>query len=273
MRTTILLANHCFRARLKANRMKVLWPLLILFIIGAAWGLSDSNASLPGGIQVDSAYAVLYVSSAFILLSATLGAVFISFDGISRDRISGVLEIKLSQPISRNSLGGSLILGHWAAIALPTCLLSIIAIVIIGERMGDYPSIGEVALYIGATMLVLLWYTLIQLIASSWADDMGSSIALGMGSWMLFTLLWLLLTTVVAGLLGIAVDQTSDPEWLQTQALMDLLSPNGLYHLLLEIPLNEIDRGVDTLVVVFFAILWTALPTWLLVRRLQDLTP
>jgi Na+/H+-dicarboxylate symporter len=102
---------------------------------------------------------------------------------------------------------------------------------------------------------------------------MGSSIALGMGSWMLFTLLWLLLTTVVAGLLGVAVDQTSNPEWLQIQALMDLLSPNGLYHLLLEIPLNEVDRGVNTPVVVLFAVLWTALPTWLLLRRLQYLTP
>ncbi len=268
-----MLANHCFKARLKANRMKVLWPLLVLFIIGSAWGLSDINANIPGGIEINSPYAVLYISSAFILLSATLGAVFISFDGISRDRISGVLEIKLSQPISRKSLGGSLILGHWAAIALPTFLLSIIAVIIIGERMGDYPSLSEFSLYIGATMLVLLWYTLIQLIASSWADDMGSSIALGMGSWMLFTLLWLLLTTVVAGLLGVAVDQNNNPEWLQIQALMDLLSPNGLYHLLLEIPLNEIDRGVDTVLVVFFAILWTISPTWLLIKRLQHLTP
>ena len=273
MRATLLLANHCFKARFKANRMKVLWPLLILFILGSAWGLSDINANILGGIEVDSAYTVLYISSAFILLSATLGAVFISFDGISRDRISGVLEIKLSQPISRKSLGSSLILGHWAAIALPTCLLSLIAIVIIGERMDEYPSIGEIGLYIGATMLVLLWYTLIQLIASSWADDMGSSIALGMGSWMLFTLLWLLLTTVVAGLLGVAVDQNESAEWLQIQALMDLLSPNGLYHLLLEIPLSEFNRGIDTVLVIFSAILWTVLPTWLLMKRLQYLTP
>ena len=38
----------------------------------------------------------MFVSTAFIIFSATLGAVLISFDGVSRDRLSGVLEVKLS---------------------------------------------------------------------------------------------------------------------------------------------------------------------------------
>ena len=73
-----------------------------MFILFASWGLSDPKANLPASIVVDSAYDVMYVASAFILFSATMGAVLISFDGVSRDRLSGVLEVKLSQPINRS---------------------------------------------------------------------------------------------------------------------------------------------------------------------------
>ena len=37
--------------------------------------------TLPAQIPLDSAYSILYVSSAFILLSATLGVVFVSLMG------------------------------------------------------------------------------------------------------------------------------------------------------------------------------------------------
>ena len=76
------------KERISAGRMMVIWPLLTIFILFASWGLSDPNLNLPASIVVDSAYDVMYVASAFILLSATMGAVLISFDGISRDRLS-----------------------------------------------------------------------------------------------------------------------------------------------------------------------------------------
>ena len=90
---------HIMKERLTAGRMMVIWPLLTIFILFASWGLSDPKVNLPASIVVNSAYDVMYVASAFILFSATMGAVLISFDGISRDRLSGVLEVKLSQPI------------------------------------------------------------------------------------------------------------------------------------------------------------------------------
>ena len=53
---------------------------------------------------------------------------------------------------------------------------------------------------------------------------MGSSLALGLGAWMLFTLLWLLLTSVVAGLSGVAVDGSDVERWSNLQAQVDLFS-------------------------------------------------
>ena len=102
MNSTLGLAQLIMRDRLKAGRMMVIWPLLAMFILFSSWGLSDPKVNLSFGLTIDSAYDVMYASTAFIIFSATLGAVLISFDGISRDRISGVLELKLSQPISRS---------------------------------------------------------------------------------------------------------------------------------------------------------------------------
>ena len=63
-----------------------------------------------------------------------------------------------------------------------------------------------------------------------------------------FTLLWLVLTTVVAGLSGVGVDDLSSKEYIRIDAIMDLFSPNGVYHHLLEMPLDDVDRGMSPLI-------------------------
>lgn len=267
------LSLHIMKERLSAGRMLVIWPLLAMFILFSSWGLSDPKANLPGGLIIDSAYDVMYASTAFIVFSATMGAVLISFDGISRDRLSGVLEVKLSQPIQRSVYARALLIGHWLAIFIPVLILNLLSLVIIWYRMDDLPGLEELFIHTIATGLLLLWYTSIQLLASSWAKDMGSSIAVGLGVWMLFTLLWLVLTTVVAGLSGVGVENLNSSEYLQIQATMDLFSPNGVYHLLLEMPLTDVDRGISPLATSIAAILWSTLPLYLFIRRIERMHP
>ena len=172
---------HIMKERMSAGRMLVIWPLLAMFILFSSWGLSDPKAEILGGLVIDSAYDVMFASTAFIGLVASLGAVLISFDGISRDRLSGVLEIKLSQPVERSLYARSLLIGHWSAIFLPVLFLNLISLIIIWYRLDDLPSIEQLFIHTLATGLFLLWWTLIQLLASSWAKDLGSSIAIGLG--------------------------------------------------------------------------------------------
>ena len=256
-----------------AARMMVIWPLLAIFILFSSWGLSDPKATLPADIVVDSAYDVMFTSTAFIIFSATLGAVLISFDGISRDKISGVLEIKLSQPMSRENYARAMVIGHWGAIFIPVTILNIVSIFVIWYRMGELPSIEELFIHTLGTALLLLWYTTIQLLSSSLARDMGSSIAMGMGAWMLFTLLWLVITTVVAGLSGIGVENLNSDEYIRIEGIMDLFSPNGVYHHLLEMPLNDIDRGISPLLITLATLLWSILPLQLFIMKIQRLKP
>ena len=91
----------------------------------------------------------------------------------------GFVKIKLSQPINRSKYARALLIGHWGAIFAPVLLLNIISLGIIWYRLDDFPSIEELFIHTLATALLLLWYTLIQLLASSWAKDLGSSIAVG----------------------------------------------------------------------------------------------
>ncbi len=264
---------HIMKERLSAGRMLVIWPLLAMFILFSSWGLSDPKANLPSQLVIDSAYDVMFASTAFIIFSATMGAVLISFDGISRDRLSGVLEVKLSQPIKRSTYARALLIGHWFAIFIPVLVLNIISLAIIWYRMDDLPSLEELFIHTLATGLLLLWYTLIQLLASSLAKDMGSSIAVGLGVWMTFTLLWLVLTTVVAGLSGVGVENLDSAEYIRIEAIMDLFSPNGVYHHLLEMPLSDVDRGISPLSTSIAAIVWSILPLYLFIRRIEHMHP
>ena len=264
---------HIMKERLGAGRMMVIWPLLTMFILFSSWGLSDPKVNLPASIIINSAYDVMFVATAFIVFSATMGAVLISFDGVSRDRLSGVLEVKLSQPINRSLYARALLFGHWAAIFLPVMMLNLLSVLIIWYRIDDLPSLEELFIHTLGTALILLWYTSIQLLASSWAKDLGSSIAIGLGLWMIFTLLWLVLTTVVAGLSGVGVEDLSSADYVKIDAFMDLLSPNGLYHHILEMPLNDVDRGMSPWKISIAAIVWSIVPAYLLTRRLESIHP
>jgi len=264
-----MLIQDILKERTKSRRMWVIWPILALVIIGSAWGLADPRAQVTEGLSIDNGYDVMYVSSVFILLSATLGCVLNSFDGIARDRISGVLEIHLSQPISRSSLARASLFGHWAAICIPTLLLVLLSVLIIRYRMGEWVGFGDVVTHLVATSLVLYWYTVIQLIASSFSRDMGSAVAIGIGAWMTFTLLWLLVTALAGGLIGV---ETTDGSWISFEALMDLFSPNGVYHHLLETRLDT-SRGIHDALIWVSAIVWTILPTWILMNRYNSITP
>ena len=74
-------------------------PILILFIPGMAWGFSDPDIILPGGHQPDSPMEVLFYASLGVVFGATMCAVLLAFDGVSKDRASGVFELRLAQPM------------------------------------------------------------------------------------------------------------------------------------------------------------------------------
>ena len=121
--------------------------------------------------------------------------------------------------------------------------------------------------------LVVLWYTLFALLASTSAREQGTAVAFGIGVWFFFTFLWALVTTMVAYVSGVAVGEANDPAWVALEGMLDLLSPNGVYHHLLETQLPTVERGVAAWQSWGAALLWTVLPWLALHRRMERLVP
>lgn len=267
------LAKRLTLERMFSTRMYIMLPVLLLFIPGMAWGFSDPNIVLPGGHQPESAMEVLFYASLGVVFGATMCAVLLSYDAVSRERASGVLELRLSQPMPRAHQSLAMILGSWQAILIPTWILLITSVFIVRYRMGEWISFADSIVYFSSTALILLWYILFTLLASSYTREQGTAISFGVGMWFLFTFLWALITTMVAFASGVSIGQENDASWIMLEGALDLLSPNGVYHHLLETRLPQIDRGIVAWQSWFMGLLWTVLPSWVFIRRMEKILP
>ena len=272
--TVIKLSLYEVRVRIRSQRMVILGPLLILFIPGSVWGFADPNTTLPGQIAVDGAPTVMFLSSLFVLLSATLGVVLVGFDAISRPRMTGELAIDLAQPIDRRDLAMAHLFGVWGTVAIPVATLQLLSLGLIYRQMDIVPDPLDSGIWIMSTALLLFWYASLQLTASSMAQDLGSSVTFGVATWLFFTLLWLLVTVVIATLLGVDATDTSNLEFIRFQEHADLFSPNGVYQLILQSRLPEVARPtVHPVHLILSTIGWTLLPTGFYLQRFRKLKP
>ena len=259
--------------RMFSTRMYIMFPILLLFIPGMAWGFSDPDIVLPGGHQPQTSMEVLFYASLGVVFGATMCAVLLSYDAVSRERASGVLELRLSQPMPRSHQSVAMMLGSWQAILIPTSILLAISVGIVRYRMGEWISIADCIVYFSSTALILLWYILFTLLASSYTREQGTAISFGVGMWFLFTFLWALVTTMVAFASGVAIGQENDAAWVMLEGALDLLSPNGVYHHLLETRLPQIERGIASWQSWSMGLVWTVLPSWLFIKRMEKILP
>tara|TARA_B100000035_G_scaffold101340_1_gene85960 strand:- start:573 stop:1400 length:828 start_codon:yes stop_codon:yes gene_type:complete len=267
------IAKRIMRGKLSSTRMLIMLPILILFIPGMAWGFSDPEIMLPGGITPESVMEVMFYTSLGVVFAGTMCGVILSFDGISKDRFSGVLEVKLSQPMPRQKQSVGIALGHWLAILIPVWLLWLISIIIACYRLDMTPEIMETVASFISVGLILFWYVIFSLIASTYSKDQGTSIAFGIGMWFLFTFLWALVTSMVAFASGVNVGEINNQEMIRIEGFLDLLSPNGVFHHLLETNLADVDRGVPDVISWLSALFWTIIPWFWFKSRMSKIQP
>ena len=80
------------------------------------------------------------------------------------------------------------------------------------------------------------------------------------------------MTTVIAGLSGVGVENLNSSEYIRIEAIVDLFSPNGVYHHLLEMPIEDNSR-ISPLYSSIAAILWSIIPSLLFIRRIERIQP
>ena len=270
---TLAVARRIFSDKIRSTRMVIMLPILILFIPGMAWGFSDPEIILPGGITPDSVMEVMFYTSLGVVFAGTMCGVLLSFDGISKDRFSGVLEVKLSQPMPRQMQSAGIAIGHWSAILVPVWILWLTSIMIASYRLEMSPSFLATIASFASVGLILFWYVMFSLIASTYSKDQGTSIAFGVGMWFLFTFLWALVTSMVAFASGVNVGEVNNPEMIRIEGFLDLLSPNGVFHHLLETNLADVDRGVPKIISWISALIWTIIPWFWFKSRMSKIQP
>ena len=270
---TLAVARRIFSDKIRSTRMVIMLPILILFIPGMAWGFSDPEIILPGGISPDSVMEVMFYTSLGVVFAGTMCGVLLSFDGISKDRFSGVLEVKLSQPMPRQMQSAGIAIGHWSAILGPVWILWLMSIMIASYRLEMSPSFLATIASFASVGLILFWYVMFSLIASTYSKDQGTSIAFGVGMWFLFTFLWALVTSMVAFASGVNVGEVNNPEMIRIEGFLDLLSPNGVFHHLLETNLADVDRGVPKIISWISALIWTIIPWFWFKSRMSKIQP
>ena len=131
---------------------------------------------------------------------------------------------------------------------------------------------GDLAVFLGSTGLLLWWYTCLQLLASSMARDIGSSVTLGVGTWLFFVFLWLIPTLIVAQTMGVDITDPNSVGFDRVQEKVDLFSPNGVYQLMMETRLSEESQpNLSNGSIWLASILWLVCPTYLFIRRIKTL--
>ena len=190
----------------------------------------DPVGSLFGGPD-----ATLFILSAFFLyLIVPIFAIVVTFDAVSKERVQGTLDLLLSRPVSRSGVLLGKFLGAFAAVAFPVTLVNLVGLGVITATSGESPSGGFATAFLGFTLLLIAFYVLLQIIFSTLAKTGGTAVLFGVLVWLLFNILYNVLTLVVGLLIA-------DPAArFQFGLYAGLGNPSSIYQqlVLLYAPLN-----------------------------------
>ena len=161
------------------------WPVFV----------PDTGDSSPFSGGPDIVLAII-ASLSFLIVS--IFAIVLSFDAISKERVQGTMDLLLSRPSSRVGVVLGKFLGAFLAVAIPVTLVNLAGIGVIAAASGKGPTGGFAAAFLGGSLLLIALYVLIQLIMSTLAKTGGSAVLFGVLIWLLFNILYPIVTAVAA---------------------------------------------------------------------------
>lgn len=104
------------------------------------------------------------------------------------------------------------------------------------------------------------------------ARDIGSSVTLGVGTWLFFVFLWLIPTLIVAQTMGVDITDPNSVGFDRIQEKVDLFSPNGVYQLMMETRLSgESEPMISPRWIWLSAMAWILIPSALFIKRIGSM--
>lgn len=176
---------------------------LTVEVSGEAETLSTYVPDEPGGglpfASGPDFVLIVIMSLSFLVIS--IFAIVLSFDAVSKERVQGTMDLLLSRPSSRTGILLGKFLGAFGAVALPVTLVNLAGVGVITAVSGMGPTGGFAAAFIGGSLLLIAFYVLLQLVFSTYAKTSGTAVLFGVLVWLLFNILYSIVTAVVAGAL------------------------------------------------------------------------
>lgn len=158
----------------------------------------DTSGGLPFASGPD---LVLSVIASLSFLVVSIFAIVLSFDAVSKERVQGTMDLLLSRPASRTGILLGKALGAFGSVALPVTLVNLAGVGVIATVSGRGPTGSFAAAFVGVSLLLIAFYVLIQLIFSAFAKTSGTAVLFGVLVWLLFNILYTIVTAVVGGAL------------------------------------------------------------------------
>jgi len=178
----------------------------------------------------DSDQVLMFVALVSVINLAPLVAIVLAFDSISKERLQGSLDFLLARPVSRRSIALGKFLGTFLAIAIPVTLINIIGIFIIWGKTGNAPDPLFALNFLVATLIFSAMYILLMQILSTLMKSTATAILSGISLYLIYSLFWGLIGLGLNSFLG---NTLGSDAYLEFSNRFSLLSPNGVYQLLI----------------------------------------
>lgn len=183
-----------------------------------------------------------FLAGSFIVLIAPIIAIALAFDSVAKERIQNSLDFLLCRPLGRRSIILGKFFGILLAIAIPTSVVNIVAIMIIAGATGEPASFTLAAGFILLTILFIAIFILLQQIFSTLAKTTGTAIMSGISIWLLFGMFWGLISLAFNFAIGNAF--LSD-NWIILSNRIDLINPGGSYGQIMSLLAGNEIMGVE----------------------------
>ena len=158
---------------------------------------------------------------------ASLSAIVLSFDAITKERVEKSLDVLLTKPFPRESVVLGKYLGITGAMTAPFVLVLFGAVWIMSAVSDKWPTPSVIYTFIIFIVLLIAIYIALEILVSILAKTTGTAILSGIGIWVLLNMLW--------GVMGLGISELFDLKLVSVSNYMSLLNPSDLFLVCLSI--------------------------------------
>ncbi|MDA4123101.1 MAG: ABC transporter permease [Thaumarchaeota archaeon] len=237
--------------------------------------LYPSNKLTGGqGVQATQATQIMtrFFSSIFGLFIPLL-AIVGTYSTYGKDRVSGVLESVLAQPVTRRGLSLSRYLSTFAAMSAAVVVSVAVVDLVAQHFAGSFVSSAIVVSSTGALLVELAAFIGIAMLLSHLVKSSGTLIGLSIGLFLLIDFFQGLIVTIVAAILQIGPGSVG---YYQVSVALDFLNPAQFVSLVVTyftnvftfvgiistqgLPITPQSYGITIPAIVLTGLLWVAVP-------------